>query len=665
MKTNNSKIKLTIFAAAFAAICFAATQSSAFSVLAGWESGGLVNSGPSPFAPTVSGAGLTIVGLTKGSGVTNTTTANVWGGNHWVTSSEAAAIATNDFATFSIGPAANYTVSFNSVDKFYYSHSGTGPASGEFQYSLDGVNFNDVQAISYSASGSVTIDLSSFPDLQNVGHGTNVTFRIVNWGGTSSAGTWYIPNGNTSGNDFEVLGTVTQIPTGQPPTNVVVSPSSVVTNTGGTVSFTVTANGDLPNYFWYQEPAGVTNAITPANLISTTGPTLTLANVSALNSGNYQVVLTNSAGSATSSVVSLTVLDPGFAAQPANITNVLNDVDYFAATVVGTPPIQLLWYYNGNVISNLVVNATTNATTIFTINNPAATNLAGYYLVASNQFGMVTSAVATASIAVTPPIEIARWAFNETNNYTATNPLPFIGTGTAVSVQNPAVSNFIFAAGALFDPNQLVAGAANEAWELNGFPAGIANKTAGFQYNVSTAGYTNILLTWSERHSATASKYMRVQYTTNGTDYVDGDVITFSQVAYQFYSSDLSAKPGVANNTNFAFRVVAEWESTAINDANAAYAGTSSGFGSTGTIREDLMTVWGSALGSNPVPIPLAINLSGTNAILSWSDPSSKFGLQSAPQVTGPYLYLSGAYTNSPYTNAITGAQQFFRLKSN
>ncbi len=205
---------------------------------------------------------------------------------------------------------------------------------------------------------------------------------------------------------------------------------------------------------------------------------------------------------------------------------------------------------------------------------------------------MVTSAVATATIAITPSVELTRWDFNETNDYTPVNPAPSLGSGTAIPGPSAGATNFIFAPGALFDPAQLVTDSTNAAWELNGFNAGISNKTAGFQYNVSTVGYTNILLTWSERHSATASKYMRVQYSTNGVDFLDGDVITFSQVLYQFYSSDLSAYPGAANNPNFAFRIVAEWESTAIGTGNASYAGTSSGFGGTGTIREDLVTVF-------------------------------------------------------------------------
>ena len=60
-------------------------------------------------------------------------------------------------------------------------------------------------------------------------------------------------------------------------------------------------------------------------------------------------------------------------------------------------------------------------------------------------------------------------------------------------------------------------------------------------------------------------------------------------------------------------------------------------------------------------PIPLNIQLMGGNAILDWSDPS--FSLQSAPAVTGVYTNVSGA--SSPYTNAATSPQQFFRLLGN
>ncbi|MGD0815183.1 MAG: MBG domain-containing protein [Verrucomicrobiota bacterium] len=59
-------------------------------------------------------------------------------------------------------------------------------------------------------------------------------------------------------------------------------------------------------------------------------------------------------------------------------------------------------------------------------------------------------------------------------------------------------------------------------------------------------------------------------------------------------------------------------------------------------------------------PIALNIQLAGDNVVLSWNDPASIFALQAAPAVTNVFTNVPGAA--SPYTNAITGAQQFFQL---
>ena len=60
-------------------------------------------------------------------------------------------------------------------------------------------------------------------------------------------------------------------------------------------------------------------------------------------------------------------------------------------------------------------------------------------------------------------------------------------------------------------------------------------------------------------------------------------------------------------------------------------------------------------------PIPLNIQLLGTNAVLTWNN--SAFALQAATQATGAYANVSGA--SSPYTNPVAGAQMYFRLKAN
>ena len=66
---------------------------------------------------------------------------------------------------------------------------------------------------------------------------------------------------------------------------------------------------------------------------------------------------------------------------------------------------------------------------------------------------------------------------------------------------------------------------------------------------------------------------------------------------------------------------------------------------------------------SSVVPIPLTIKGTGNAVVLSWTDPASVFSLQAAPLVTGNYTNVPGA--TSPYTNAIGGAPEFFRLLAN
>jgi len=62
------------------------------------------------------------------------------------------------------------------------------------------------------------------------------------------------------------------------------------------------------------------------------------------------------------------------------------------------------------------------------------------------------------------------------------------------------------------------------------------------------------------------------------------------------------------------------------------------------------------------VAIPLIIQLVSNKVVLTWDDPESVFVLQAAPDATFAFTNLAGA--TSPYTNAITDTQQFFRLSA-
>ncbi len=202
----------------FSTLLFADPSSAA--VLAGWDvhalAGGTNNFGTSPLAASATDANLTVGGLTRGSGslTSGSGAARGWGGTNWNSASAAAAVTANQFATFTAAANAGYQVSYTSISKFDYRRSATGAASGTVQYQLGSGAFTDISTVSYSVftsggSSIAAIDLSGIAALQNVPASTTVTFRVVNYGGTATGGTWYVFDvANTTANDLEISGTV-------------------------------------------------------------------------------------------------------------------------------------------------------------------------------------------------------------------------------------------------------------------------------------------------------------------------------------------------------------------------------------------------------------------------------------------------------------------------
>ena len=187
----------------------------------GWDMSTLIGGsgvfGASPLSPTATDPGVTLGGLTRGSGVTQSGSGanRAWGGTGWLQTSEATAISANSFATFSLTPTAGNTLSLSSIT-LSYRRSGTGAASGELQYAIGAGAFTDISALTYASSAATgatlpPVSLTSITALQNMTAGTIVTFRIVNWGGTGTGvGTWYVFDAAIStGLDLAIAGTVT------------------------------------------------------------------------------------------------------------------------------------------------------------------------------------------------------------------------------------------------------------------------------------------------------------------------------------------------------------------------------------------------------------------------------------------------------------------------
>jgi hypothetical protein len=173
------------------------------------------------------------------------------------------------------------------------------------------------------------------------------------------------------------------------PPIITTQPASQSVNNGGYGVFDVTAYGPQPlTYQWYFNDGVLTGA---------TGTNYTLTGVTAMNAGNYTVVVSNPVGSATSSVAALTVLlPPLITTQPASQTVIHGSNVTFNVTVLGTPPLAYQWYFNG-------ANLSGETTSSHSLLGVTLADAGDYLVVVTNLYGSVTSSLARLTHISLPP----------------------------------------------------------------------------------------------------------------------------------------------------------------------------------------------------------------------------------------------------------------------
>jgi hypothetical protein len=550
--------------------------------------------------------------------------------------------AVGDFYQFAVSTlgAQNIVVTFDTTS------SGTGPRDFALQYSTDGVNFTQLGTYTNGSTGfatgtvnpifSHTNDLSAVTAINNQ---AVVYFRLAVASTTSASGATIGTGGTSRVDNFSVNGS-----TGTPPFISGVTPSGLTTNAGNAVSFTVTlSQGDTPLFYqWYKQSTdGTTSTLIPG----ATNASLNFANVLGADSTNYIVVVTNNApnnNSVTSAPVTLTVIDPAINTQPVSQTVLPNGNAQFRALAGGTA-IGYQWYFCASSIDNQqlttavanglqpfstsagAIGATSN---VLTITNVTANTQTNFALVVTGTYGSITSSVVSLTVGSTA-VPLAFWNFND--SFDTNSPAPFQGIGTAAPL---SVVPFVQPTR---DGNDITPGN-NLAWGTQSYPvsATASNKQTGVQFNVSTLGAKNIKVSFDLRGTTTASKYQRLQYTTNGTDFIDFPTSQLiSGATYNSYAYDLTGYPGVPNNPNFGIRIVAEFENTALynntNDAN--YVGVSAGYSANGTLSYDLVEVTGDAIVGNnhpptvsAIPPVTALDTVGTNVTFTATDDTTAAG---------------------------------------
>jgi hypothetical protein len=216
---------------------------------------------------------------------------------------------------------------------------------------------------------------------------------------------------------------------------------------------------------------------------------------------------------------------------------------------------------------------------------------------------------------------ISQWNFNSVVADASTSTgsaVASTGNGTASVIGGVSAS---FAAGSPRD-----AAADNTAWSLAGWPAqGTASGTAGVQFMASTTGFTGaITVSFDLRQTTTASERFQLQATSDGVIFfnvgggtgsfgvvgnnsgtlfdADGLFINTAANSSQAFVQNVAytfAEGGqYSDNAAFGFRLMSVFEG-----AQYDAAGASANYGTSGSLRIDLVTISASAPTRVPTPV--------------------------------------------------------------
>ena len=231
------------------------------------------------------------------------------------------------------------------------------------------------------------------------------------------------------------------------------------------------------------------------------------------------------------------------------------------------------------------------------------------------RLSLVGGIVAVAFAANAAPI--IQWNFN------SVPPDGNTGTGTTVPNINLTGSASITLLGGVSNPGFFSgvgssdpAPSDNSAYQTTSYaPQGTENGLRGVWFAGSTVGYQDIVISFDQRHSNTASRFAQVEYTLDGgvTWNLGGlfEADLGGDRWYNLRTVDLTSVAGANNNPLFGFKVVAVFA-----PGTGQYAASTSGsnYGTTGTWRFDMVTINGNLIPEPGTIAALAVGVVGLMA---------------------------------------------------
>ncbi|MBK7095993.1 MAG: T9SS type A sorting domain-containing protein [Saprospiraceae bacterium] len=219
-------------------------------------------------------------------------------------------------------------------------------------------------------------------------------------------------------------------------------------------------------------------------------------------------------------------------------------------------------------------------------------------------FSLIVLICVSGLMSLSAQITIAQWNFNGESTTTipggVNSPSPVAGVGTA-SLIGGVTATFASGVASGGSSDTIIKTAPpNYAWNSTNYAlSGTENKQRGVQFNVSTLGYSGITFKFDQRLSNSANNTYVVQYTVNGSDWIDAATFTVTPAAtgtgdvwYNGRTVDLTGVTALNNNANAAFRIVSAFDPVTGNYLSATSTAT---YAVTGTSRYDMVTITGTS----------------------------------------------------------------------